>query len=66
MIKWKQLCAHRMSQFSKIYSQMLASAKIKVACVNATESEEDKGKKTEVDVYDKVSFLLILQDKVVG
>lgn len=33
---------HRMSQFSEIYPQTLATAKLKVACVNATEAEQTK------------------------
>lgn len=55
-----------MSQFSGIYSQTLATAKLKVACVNATESEQDKGRREEIDLHHKGSFLLVLQHKVIG
>lgn len=51
-----------MSQFS----EMLATAKLKMACVNAAESEEVQGKRREVDLHDKGLFLLILRHKVVG
>lgn len=58
-------CEPHESVFLDLFTDVRC-CKIKFACVNATESEQDEGKRTGEDMYDKGSFLLITHPSAQG